>query len=98
MFKSIDRPAFAAAQSNLFPIYFGIQTAFPILLALTFPGHSLSRIPSGISGLLDESNRWGSLVPIAIVFLTGLANLTLLMPATTKTMKDRRGQGKQIHI
>jgi hypothetical protein len=93
MFRTVERPAFSAIQSNLFPIYFGLQTGLPIVLALTFPGNALLGIQSSIPGLLDASNRWGSLVPILTIFVTGLANLTVLLPVVTKVMKDRRGQG-----
>ncbi|KAL3964728.1 hypothetical protein ACCO45_001732 [Purpureocillium lilacinum] len=95
MYKSIDRPAFSAAQTNLFPIYFSIQTVIPVILALTFPGNTLTGVPSGVSGLLDNSSRWDSLLPIAAMFVTGLANLAVIGPATTKTMKERRGQVKR---
>ncbi|UNI14089.1 hypothetical protein JDV02_000762 [Purpureocillium takamizusanense] len=95
LYKSIDRPAFSAAQTNLFPIYFSIQTVIPIVLALTFPGNTLNGVPSGISGLLHDSSKWDSLVPIAAMFVTGLANLAVIGPATTKTMKERRGQVKR---
>lgn len=93
MFKTVDRPAFSAIQQKLFPIYFGIQTALPVVLALTFPGNSLIGLSSGIPGLLSDFARWHSLLPIATMFLTGLVNLTILLPATTNTMKVRRGQG-----
>ncbi|RCI14710.1 hypothetical protein L249_6454 [Ophiocordyceps polyrhachis-furcata BCC 54312] len=92
MYKSIDRPAFSAAQQNLFPIYFSLQTALPAVLALTFPGSTLAGVPNSVSGLLDVSSRWDSLVPIATMFVTGLVNLAVLLPATVKTMKERRGQ------
>ena len=93
MFKKVERPAFSAAMTGLFPIYFGLQTALPVALALTFPGNALSGVPSGIPGLLDVSSRWDSLAPITTMFLTGLLNLLVLLPASTKTMKERRGQG-----
>lgn len=93
MFKSIDRPSFSAVQSHLFPIYFGMQTALPVVLALTFPGSALLGVQSGALGLVHASSRWGSLVPIATMFATGLVNLAVLLPATMKVMKERRGQG-----
>ncbi|KAM4060335.1 hypothetical protein HRG_002089 [Hirsutella rhossiliensis] len=95
MYKTIDRPAFSAAQKGLFPIYFSMQTVLPAVLALTFPGSTLAGVPSSISGLLDGSNRWSSLAPIAIMFLGGLTNLVVLLPATLKVMKERRGQVKR---
>ena len=93
MFRSIDRPSFSAIQSHLFPIYFSLQTALPAVLALTFPGNTLLGVHSGISGLLHASSRWDSFVPIMSMFATGLVNLAVLLPATMKIMKERRGQG-----
>lgn len=93
MFRTVNRPAFSAIQSKLFPIYFGMQTAIPALLALTFPGNALLGIKGGIGGLVDAPNKWSSLVPIATMFVSGLVNLAVLLPATVKTMKDRHGQG-----
>ncbi|ODA80103.1 hypothetical protein RJ55_03061 [Drechmeria coniospora] len=95
LFKTVERPAFSAVQSCLFPVYFGLQTALPAVLALSFPGNSLVGVPSGLSGLFHASKRWNSLVPIAIMFFTGLANLVVLQPATAKTMKQRKGQAKR---
>ncbi|RFU78934.1 hypothetical protein TARUN_3288 [Trichoderma arundinaceum] len=95
MFRTVSRPSFSAVQSRLFPIYFGMQTVIPALLALTFPGNSLLGIKGGISGLLDAPNKWSSLVPIATMFVSGLLNLAVLLPATVRTMKDRHGQAKR---
>ncbi|KFG86220.1 hypothetical protein MANI_026927 [Metarhizium anisopliae] len=95
MFKTVERPVFSAIQTKLFPIYFGLQTILPAILALTFPGNTLAGVSSGISGLLEASSRWHSLAPIAAMLVTGLVNLTILLPATTKTMKDRHGQAKR---
>jgi hypothetical protein len=95
MFKTVTRTVFSAIQTNLFPFYFGIQTVGPVLMALTFPGSALFGIPSGPTGLLDGLVRWNSLVPIATTFVTGLVNLLVLLPATQKVMKERRGQVKR---
>ncbi|KAI9166681.1 mitochondrial outer membrane protein [Paramyrothecium foliicola] len=95
MFKTVTRAVFSSVQTNLFPIYFGLQTAVPVVLALTFPGSTLLGLPSGITGLLDGAVRWNSLVPIATTFFTGLINLLFLLPATQQVMKDRRGQVKR---
>ncbi|KAF7551604.1 hypothetical protein G7046_g7675 [Stylonectria norvegica] len=95
MFKTIDRPAFSAVQQKLFPIYFGLQTILPVVMALTFPGNALIGLPSGVSGLISDFARWHSLLPIATMFVTGLLNWTILLSATTNTMKARRGQAKR---
>ena len=93
MYKTVDRPSFSAIQARLFPIFFGMQTALPVVLAVTYPGNTLTGLPSGIYGLLDESSRLGSLLPVSAMFISGLINLVMLLPATQQVMKDRRGQG-----
>jgi hypothetical protein len=94
MFKSVDRHNFSAIQNNMFPIYFGLQSALPVVLALTFPGSPLLGVPSGVSGLFDVSSRLDSLLPLGAAFVTGVLNLAVLMPATMSIIKERRGQGK----
>lgn len=72
-----------------------MQTALPVVLALTYPADKLAiGSHSGIAGVLAPSNLWTVLAPIALMFLTGLANLALVGPATTKCMRDRKSQGK----
>ncbi|KAJ6785725.1 hypothetical protein PWT90_07099 [Aphanocladium album] len=95
LFKTAERPVFSAIQSKAFPIYFGLQTALPAILALTFPGSSVLATPNGISTLLHESNRWGSLVPIAAMFVSGALNLLVFLPASKEVMKKRQGQAKR---
>lgn len=98
MFRKVDRPAFSAAQSGLFPIYFGMQTGLPVVMALTFPGNALLGHSSSIPGLLEETNRYSSLLPLAAMFVFGLANLVVLLPKVNKVMQDRRGQGMFIPL
>ncbi|TQS33547.1 hypothetical protein Golomagni_06103, partial [Golovinomyces magnicellulatus] len=95
LFKNTERPVFSAIQTKLFPIYFGIQTVAPVILGLTFPGNALFGISSGIHGLLEDSNRWGSLLPVAASFVSGLLNLLVLLPASREVMKQRQGQAKR---
>ncbi|KAH9898855.1 hypothetical protein F4778DRAFT_741330 [Xylariomycetidae sp. FL2044] len=95
-FKVLERPQFAILQRALFPVYFGIQTVTPVLLALTYPGSGgLLGGPTGISGVLHESNRLGVLTPLAIAFSTGLVNLVYLLPETNKITAQRRQQEKK---
>lgn len=94
MFRKADRPTFSNVQSGLFPIYFGLQTAIPVVLAVTFPGNAILGYGSGIKGLLADINRTTSLIPIATMFVTGLLNLFVLLPVVTQLIKDRKGQGK----
>jgi len=82
----LARPQFSLLMAKLFPVYFTMQTALPVVLALTFPG-------GGLAGVLEASNRSSALVPIATMFATALANLAVVGPATTKCMEQRKMQG-----
>ncbi|CAK7218660.1 hypothetical protein SBRCBS47491_003582 [Sporothrix bragantina] len=94
-FKTLPRPQFAAVQSKLFPIYFGIQSAVPLVLAITYPGGGPHHDAAGITGLLETGNRWGFLVPIATMCASSLMNLLILLPATTKCMAERYSQERK---
>lgn len=96
MYRVLERPQFSAVQNKLFPIYFSLQTALPVLLALTYPGsRNPFGIPPSLKGVLDSSNRWAVLAPLVTMFLTGLTNLVVLMPKTRECMKDRNMQEKK---
>ncbi|KAI0844981.1 hypothetical protein F5Y00DRAFT_247607 [Daldinia vernicosa] len=101
-FKVLERPQFAILQRAVFPAYFGIQSAAPVLLALTYPGRkNLLGVPSGLVGVFHPTNRWGVLVPLGTVLVTGLVNLVYLLPETNKVTALRREQelkdGKASH-
>ena len=95
-YRSLPRPQFASLQTAIFPVYFGLQTALPVVLALTYPGTSSSlsttSIPSGLGGFFAESNRGSVLLPVMTILTTSLANLALIGPATTKIMRERKHQ------
>ncbi|SMQ50139.1 unnamed protein product [Zymoseptoria tritici ST99CH_1A5] len=93
-YNALPRPSFSTLQTAIFPVYFGIQTALPVVLALTWPGERsvAGHVNSGFKGLLAEENKWTALTPIALMFVTNLANLVWLGPATTKVMKERKHQ------
>jgi hypothetical protein len=93
-FRALPRPAFATLQSALFPVYFGMQSALPILLALTLPEErtGIGRIPGGLSGVLNKDNRYRVLTPLVVVCATGVTNMVWLEPMTTKTMRSRKSQ------
>ncbi|KXJ97616.1 hypothetical protein Micbo1qcDRAFT_192029 [Microdochium bolleyi] len=94
-YKTLERPQFAILQRNLFPGYFGVQAAAPILLALTYPAQKLldaKLTSSGVFGVLEKSNRWTVLAPLATAFVTGLVNLVYLLPETNKITAKRRAQ------
>jgi len=69
-----------------------MQTALPVVLALTYPG--ALGAPSGLYGTFAEANKWSVLVPIATIFVAGLANLVYIGPSTTNIMKERKHQGR----
>lgn len=99
-YKALPRPQFSQLQQAIFPPYFALQTALPIVLALTWPGDKVlalgdetARAGAGALGLLEGDNVWNALVPIALMFGTSLLNLVLLGPATTKVMRERKHQG-----
>ncbi|KAM7202082.1 protein of unknown function (DUF4149) domain containing protein [Naviculisporaceae sp. PSN 640] len=94
-FQVLTRPQFAALMAKIFPVYFSMQTVLPVVMAITYPGSSTSLAPSGLAGVLDSSNRWTVLAPIAAIFASGLANLAVIGPATTKTMDERKRQEKE---
>ncbi|KAF4629483.1 hypothetical protein G7Y89_g8663 [Cudoniella acicularis] len=92
-YKTLTRPQFSQLQQKIFPIYFGIQTALPVVLALTYPGSGNPLgTASGLSGTFAETNRWSVLVPVATMFVTGLVNMVFIGPATTKLMRERKVQ------
>ncbi|KAG9241902.1 hypothetical protein BJ878DRAFT_427088 [Calycina marina] len=93
-FRALPRPQFSTLQQKIFPIYFGLQTALPAILALTYPAvRGLNRTaPGGLTGTFDVVNRWSVLVPIATMFVSGLVNVVYVGPTTTKIMKRRKHQ------
>lgn len=92
-FKVLERPQFAILQRALFPIYFGMQTVLPVAMAITYPGSNMAT--GGLSGVFDKSNRWGVLVPLATVCLTGLVNWAYFLPVTNAITAKRRQQEKK---
>ncbi|KAK5946937.1 hypothetical protein PMZ80_001082 [Knufia obscura] len=93
-FRSLPRPQFATLQSALFPIYFAMQTALPVLLALTYPAErtAIGTTASSISGVLEPNNRLHVLTPLLTTLLCGAANMVVIGPATTNCMKERKHQ------
>lgn len=94
-FKALPRPQFSTLQQAIFPPFFALQTALPVVLALTWPGENtvMGRQGEGWRGLTEGGGLWSGLVPIGIMFGTSLLNLVVLGPATTKVMKERKHQG-----
>jgi len=71
-----------------------MQTALPVVLALTYPSErtAIGRSASSFSGVLEPANRWHVLTPISIIFVAGLLNAAWIGPKTTKTMRERKHQ------
>ncbi|OJD28669.1 uncharacterized protein BKCO1_1220004 [Diplodia corticola] len=98
-FRALPRPQFAQLQSKTFPVYFAMQTALPVAMALTFPSRAASvgygaldgALDGAAAGLLADVNR-GALVAVAAMFVSGLVNLVYVGPATTACMRERKHQ------
>ncbi|KAL2181760.1 uncharacterized protein P884DRAFT_234823 [Thermothelomyces heterothallicus CBS 202.75] len=95
-FRVLPRPQFGALMAKIFPVYFAMQAALPAALALTYPG---SRNPfgvaGGLAGVLDPSNRWTVLAPLASALLCAVGNLVVVGPQTTRVMEERRQQERK---
>lgn len=96
-YQHLPRPFFGSLMAKIFPAYFVMQTALPVVLALTYPGSVLTGAASGVAGVLQPANRWSVLMPLALALAGGVANLAVVGPATTQCMEDRRVQGEQRH-
>lgn len=88
-FRVLPRPQFSALQTSIFPAYFTLQSALPVVIALT---SSKGGQLNGISGLLAPESRFGTLLPLATVAVSGLINQVILRPLTVRTMKERKHQ------
>ncbi|KAK4165306.1 hypothetical protein QBC43DRAFT_315684 [Cladorrhinum sp. PSN259] len=93
-YKVLPRSYFANLMAKIFPIYFSLQTVFPLVMALTYPS---SRNPfgfaSGIHGLRAQGK--GVMFSLGFAAICGLANLAVVGPETTRCMDVRRGQEKK---
>ena len=94
-YRSLTRPQFSTLQQAIFPIYFSIQSALPVVMAITYPG---LQTPSGLAGLLARENRFSALVPIVTMFALNITNLLVVGPATTKVMRERKHQGMLLRM
>lgn len=100
-FTCLPRPQFSTLQQKIFPTFFAMQTALPLIMAFTWPGEKIAGAAgvgsvwknAGWRGLMDDSNLWTALVPIGLMVGTALLNAIVLGPATTKVMKERKHQG-----
>lgn len=93
-YKTLPRPQFSQLQEKIIPIYVGMQTVLPAVLALTYPGsRNPLGPPSGYQGTFTEVNKWSVLVPLGTMFLMGLANMLFIRPKATEIRKLRMLQG-----
>ena len=97
MFRVLERPQFSAVQAKLFPVYFSMQTALPVALALTYPGGPEESSQSSVMGLLQVENGWSVLAPLGIMLVSSALNLALLRPVTD-VMLRRREQGMYFYL
>ncbi|KAI5309652.1 hypothetical protein KEM55_002737 [Ascosphaera atra] len=90
-YKTLEKPTFGKLQGQMFPIYFKMQAALPVVVALTYPGVRtiVDSIAPGIAGVLDERNRCSTLIPLATVFVTAVTNLVCFMPKAAKIKAER---------
>ncbi|KAL4952579.1 hypothetical protein BDW69DRAFT_19756 [Aspergillus filifer] len=88
-FRALPRPQFSALQAKIFPTYFALQTALPVVVALTA---SRSGQTLGVSGLLEPEHKFKVLLPLATAFVTGLINFGFLRKMTVETMRQRKHQ------
>jgi len=95
-YRALPRAQFATLQQSIFPVYFALTSALPVLLAFTYPGTrpvlSTSPISAGWSGVLAETNRRSALIPLVTMFATSLANMLFVGPETTRIMRERKHQ------
>lgn len=99
-YNELPRPMFARLMEGTFPFYFGIQTALPLAMMLTYPGRTVLQLgqdrvgsDTGITGLFKVENRWTAMLPLMTMLVSGAINTVILGPATTRTMKQRHHQG-----
>ncbi|KFY20734.1 hypothetical protein V491_03476 [Pseudogymnoascus sp. VKM F-3775] len=61
-YQTLERSQFSTLQQRVFPRYFTMQTAFPLLVALTYPGVGFGA--SSYHGVLAPANHWSVLYPL----------------------------------
>ncbi|PGH30207.1 hypothetical protein GX50_07034 [[Emmonsia] crescens] len=93
-FKTLPRPQFSTLQASIFPVYFSLQTALPLVVAITYPGVKtfMGRGPSSLSGVFAEDQRTKTLLPLLTMFLAGLTNRLVVGPMTAKIMRQKKHQ------
>lgn len=90
-FRALPRAQFSSLQTAIFPVYFSMQAALPVAVALTA---SKGGSVLGLSGLIAPENRLNTLLPLTTVAVTGLINQFILLPLTVNIMRERKHQGE----
>ncbi|KAF2834508.1 hypothetical protein M501DRAFT_1001145 [Patellaria atrata CBS 101060] len=92
-FKSLPRAHFGQLQEKIFPYYFSLQTALPIILAVTYPSTTnalgATIAPGGVAGVTSAGNFWEVLVPVVGMTVSAAVNLVVVGPATTEVRRER---------
>ncbi|OAX83858.1 hypothetical protein ACJ72_01788 [Emergomyces africanus] len=93
-FKTLPRPQFSTLQASIIPVYFSLQAALPLVVAITYPGEKtfIGRGPSSLSGVFAEGQRTTTLLPLLTMFLAGLTNRFVLGPMTAKIIRQKQLQ------
>ena len=86
-YKALPRPQFSQLQQKIFPVYFTLQAVLPAVLLLTHPSMSPTSLISPSSPHFCNAG-----LPLLIVLGASLANLTVIGPAVTKIMHERKVQ------
>ncbi|KAA8898918.1 hypothetical protein FN846DRAFT_900005 [Sphaerosporella brunnea] len=83
-FRALPRPMFAQLQAKIFPVYFSLQSALPLVVLLTHPSTTKS-----YSELLLGTE---AAIPMLVTLVTSAINLGVVGPKTTKIMRARKVQ------
>lgn len=70
---------FSQLQQKIFPIYFAMQTALPLVVLASHPSAAYAELLSTETA-----------VPMGVAFLTSVVNMTIVGPATVRVMKERK--------
>ncbi|CCH61720.1 hypothetical protein TBLA_0F01780 [Henningerozyma blattae CBS 6284] len=73
-FKTLERPAFSALQTKVFPIYFALQTTVPLVIMATAP-------------VTLTTAGWSTLGASAVF---GAINWGILLPKSKKIKEDKQ--------
>lgn len=93
-YKALSRPQFSVLQQKIFPVYFGMQTLLPVLMALTYPYATSTSLnfTQSLGSILEPTNRSEGFIPIAVMAVCGALNWAIFGPGTTKNMLKRKHQ------